>query len=163
MSFESESTLNSFLLGYLKNQVADLEESQLDLTPVSGFHSVRWILCHLAIAADMGVVLLGGEKQCPSAWHVAYGPGSSGVTHDKIKPTKGELLAKIDELNATLCSLANSADEAFLRQPHQLHLLKATPLQTQGDLISHLLTTHFATHIGQLSALRRQMGLPHLF
>jgi len=33
-------------------------------------------------------------------------------------------------------------------------------LPTRGDLLAHILTTHEATHLGQLSAWRRQLGFP---
>jgi len=46
---------------------------------------------------------------------------------------------------------------------HEVDLLKATPLKTRGDLVGHILTTHFATHLGQLSSLRRHFGRPPLF
>jgi hypothetical protein len=45
-----------------------------------------------------------------------------------------------------------------MSQPQTAELLKNTPLKTIGDVMDHLLTTHFAFHIGQLSAWRRLEG-----
>ena len=36
-------------------------------------------------------------------------------------------------------------------------------LPTVGDLLAHLLTTHSAYHLGQLSTWRRAAGLPEVF
>jgi hypothetical protein len=43
-----------------------------------------------------------------------------------------------------------------------VELFKDSPVQTQGDILSHLMTTHFATHVGQLSVWRRAHGKPPL-
>ena len=45
----------------------------------------------------------------------------------------------------------------------KLPLLYDTPIKSKGDLLNHILTTHFASHLGQLSSWRRLMGLPPLF
>jgi|694.fasta_scaffold00333_52 hypothetical protein len=159
----SEATLNVFLRQYLKMITNDLDERHLDAIVINGFHSPRWILCHLAIAGDMGLRMLGKDRHCPKTWAVAYGPGSDGSTHPKIAPSKEELLSKISDIYTELASAVQSAPSELLEQPHSLELLKSSALQTNGHLISHLLTTHFAVHLGQLSTIRRQIGLPHLF
>lgn len=161
--FETEMVLNQFLRDYLHQSVDSLSEEQLDATPINGFHSTRWILMHLAVTGDMGLVLLGETKQYPAAWHVAYGPKSSGSTHPKITAGSSELLEKIDQLYPQIQPSAVQAGTALLSQRHQLTLLKDTALQTNGHLLSHLLTTHFAVHLGQVSAIRRQFGFEPLF
>jgi uncharacterized damage-inducible protein DinB len=161
--FESEAVLNAFLLNYLRQSLADLPEEKLDEVPIADLHSLRWILTHLAIVADMGLVLLGKAKECPGAWHAAYGPKSTGRTHEKIRPTRIELTEKIDSLYPKVVEAAKSASAELLDQQHPLELLRSTTIQTNRHLMAHLLTTHFAIHLGQLSAIRRQMGFPHLF
>ena len=158
-----ETTLNSFLLQYLSMLTGDLQEEQLDLVPVEGLHTARWILAHIASTGDYGLRLLGQKPKCPRTWHVAYGPGSSGLTHPEIKPTKDELLENIREVYQELAKGFESTSLDGLDKPHGLGLLEKTPIQTKGQLISHLMTTHFSMHIGQLSAMRRQMGFPKLF
>jgi uncharacterized damage-inducible protein DinB len=161
--FDNEIALNTFLLKYTRMSVADLVEEQFDSVPISGLHSPRWILAHLAICADMALVMLGKTKQCPAAWHVAYGPKSAGTTHEKIRPQTGELLDAINRLYPEVGVAASQASLEFLEQSHSLDLLKGTSIQTNSHLLSHLLTTHYAVHLGQLSAIRRQMGLAYLF
>ncbi|MBX3422146.1 MAG: DinB family protein [Pirellulaceae bacterium] len=161
--FESEANLNRFLRQYLKLVTSDLSEEQLDQAPISGFHSVRWILCHLAIAGDMGLLMAGRNKHSPSGWRKAYGPGSDGQIHPQFRPTKQEALSLLTEIYEDLSGAVQMCSPDMLNQAHQLELLKQSVLQTNQHLLAHLLTTHFAVHLGQISTLRRQLGLPHLF
>jgi uncharacterized damage-inducible protein DinB len=158
-----QSILNQFTRQYLSMLVDGLTEEQLDLVPIEGFHSARWLLSHIATTGDLGLRLLGLPTKCPRTWHVAYAPGTDGVTHPQVKPTQQELLEKITEIYGQLAQGLNDAAPELLGEPHGLALLQRTAIQTKGQLISHLLTTHIAVHLGQLSAMRRQMGLPHLF
>jgi hypothetical protein len=50
-----------------------------------------------------------------------------------------------------------------MNERHKVPILRHTPLVTWSDVVAHLLTTHAAFHISQLSACRRQAGHPHLF
>lgn len=158
-----ETTLNGFLQQYLSMLTADLQDDQWDLVPIDGLHTVRWVLAHLASTGDYGLRLLGQTTKCPRTWHIAYGPGSSGLTHPEIKPSKAELMNKLSEVYQALAGSHAAASPELLSQPHGLGFLEKTSIQTKGQLISHLLTTHFSIHLGQLSAMRRQMGLPRLF
>ena len=161
--FQQPITLNEFNRGYLNGLLADMPLERLDDQLADGLHSVRWILAHLAIVSDYGLKQLDLPFVCPMTWHVAYGPSSQAGTSDRIKPTYEELMATIEQGYSALCNALRSADEERLAVPHEVELLKSTNLRTKADLVSHILATHFATHLGQLSTLRRLMGLPALF
>ncbi len=62
-----------------------------------------------------------------------------------------------------LRGLYSQLDTVPLRETHSVPLLAKTPLKTRGDLAAHILSTHFAFHLGQLSTLRRMLGRPPLF
>ncbi len=160
--FERELTLNHFLRQHLDRLTADLQDSELDQQAGVG-HSARWILVHLAIAVDYGLMQFGAAGVCPKSWHAAYGPGSSAGSHDSIRPSLAELKQAMNDGWQKLESCCRAADPALTEVPHDLDLLKNTPLRTKGDLAAHILTTHMATHIGQLSLWRRLFGKPHLF
>ena len=66
-------------------------------------------------------------------------------------------------LTPGLCQAAANADAEALAAPNEIELLEGSPLVTRGDLLSHLLTTHFSFHVAQLSAWRRAAGHAHLF
>ena len=161
--FVSEIILNEFNRAYLSRLMSDIPEDELDVQPHPELHSVRWILAHLAIAADYGFRQLDLPFVCPRDWHSGYGPTSQAGTAAGVRPTRDELLAKIDSGYAQLCSAASAAPASQLEEIHEVGLLKGTPLRTKSDLIAHLLATHFAVHLGQLSTLRRLSGRPMLF
>lgn len=161
--FEQLIILNEFNRGYLERLLVDIPAERLDEQPTDGLHSVRWILAHLAIVADYGLKQLNHPLICPKTWHVAYGPNSLPGTSDRVRPSIEELKAAIAEGYSTLCKSLKSFDHATLTTPHEVELLSQTNLRTKADLVAHFLATHFATHLGQLSTLRRLMGLPALF
>lgn len=161
--FEHEITLNEFNRYYLQNLLAEVPKSSMDELAFEGAHSVRWILAHLAIAADYGLVQFGETMAMPGEWHQAYGPTSQPGSHPTVLPSKADLVAAIDRGYTQLVELARNANVDSMAQSHTVELLRNTPLKSKGDIVAHILATHFATHIGQLSVLRRMSGLKPLF
>ena len=45
-----------------------------------------------------------------------------------------------------------------MRAPHAVKVLEGTPIETLGQCISHLLTSHFGFHLSQLSSCRPRGG-----
>ena len=160
---ESIVALNSFTLQYLHRMIDSISDPDLDSTFGAGSHSARWILAHLAIAVDYGFMQMEMPFLAPKEWHNAYGPGSEAESNAKIRPTKVELLKFIDDNYVKLCIVSLDADKSKLSVAHTVPLLYDTPIKSKGDLLNHILTTHFASHLGQLSSWRRLMGLPPLF
>lgn len=161
--FSYEITLNQFNRGYLTQLLADLTDEQLDVQPSPGLHSARWILAHLAICVDYGFKQLDKPFVCPMTWHAAYKPSSQPGTSPDVRPAREELLSVIENGYSQLCEALKTAAPEQLNAPHDVELLKQTPLKTKGQLTVHILTTHFATHLGQLSTLRRMLGFQPLF
>ncbi len=161
--FEAEIILNEFNRQYLTRLMAGFEEQDLDVQPHPDLHSMRWILAHLAIVVDYGMKQLELPFVCPLAWHAAYGPASKPGTSAKVRPTAEELLSSIERGYAQLCEALRCARADQLDVRHEVDLLKNTALISKRDLLSHILATHFATHLGQLSTLRRMAGHPPLF
>lgn len=161
--FEHEITIHEFLLGYLKMLLRDIDEEQLDTQPFGGANTPRWILAHLAICTDYASKALGGERACPREWHAAYGPTSQPNAPDAPRPAKSELLDAIAKGHARVGELARKADPEKMKTLHTLEILKGTPIKTVGEFIAHLMTSHLAGHIGQLSYWRRSLGKEPLF
>ncbi|MDB4731709.1 DinB family protein, partial [bacterium] len=110
-----------------------------------------------ALAADLAASLLGEEMGTDDAWMQTYGPGSTPVDDRGTYPSKAELLQKLESTCERAESLAIGASQ------DQLVAANETPFfpkqfPTVGDLLTHLLTTHAAMHLGQLSAWRRTVG-----
>lgn len=161
--FEYEISLSQLNRRYLGRLVEDMTEDNLDHQPAPGLHSARWILSHLAIVSDSGLKLLGLPMRLPLEWHAAYGMGSAPGSHERIRPSLEQLMAAITEGYSAVAETVKSASPEVLEQPHGIERLNWSGLVTRGELLAHLLTTHFALHIGQLSTLRRLQGKPHLF
>lgn len=156
---ERERKLYAFVLKYCHLLTADLSDEQMTLQPMPGTNHAAWILGHLAIATDSAARLLGERPACPAEWRTLFGPGSVVVADRHAYPTKAELLAAIEAGQARVAAAAATVGEDRLSRPHGLPILKEE-LPTVGDLLAHLMTTHPATHLGQLSAWRRMLGLP---
>ena len=109
-----------------------------------------------------------GQKFCGGAivheeWLRTFGPGSSDKIEDTGEFTKPQLTELITEGYPVFRELAREADESALSGPHGISLLEGSSVQTAGDVVAHLLTSHFAFHLAQLSGWRRAAGHAHLF
>ena len=117
---------------------------------------------HVAITAELGLRLFGGTiSHVP--WLKFFGPGSSDqIAHDGLF-TKDQLVTAITSGYQQLRELAAQADPERMEQPHGAEILKGTPIQTKGQLVAHLLSSHFGFHASQLSSCRRAEGHQALF
>ena len=161
--FERELRLYAYARDYLHRLADDIPDQQLAEQVGGAGHTPLWILGHLTIVNDAGLGLLGRRPRCPNDWHRHFGTGSPphglGI---EPRPSKAELLSAFDETADALAAAVPQAGADWEGAEQPLDFLKPL-IRTNGDLLGHLLTTHLATHCGQLSAWRRQMGFPHLF
>ncbi len=161
--FEREAVLYDFLLGYIQRLSADIEDQQLDWSPQPGVHSAAWILSHLAIATDYALMNLGQKPALPKEWHKRFGPGSNELSAGEGRPGKAELLEALAAGHARVKEAVKSVKSENLQGAHPVKVLDGTPIKTVEHLIAHLMTTHAAIHVGQLSFWRRCAGKPPLF
>jgi hypothetical protein len=156
--FEQEVTLYEFTLGHLKVIAADLDEAAMTVAPFEGANPPVWILGHLAICTDFAAQMLGLKPECPEPWHKQFAPGSQPSALQPPLPTKDELLSAIENGCRRVAAAAPSASSDVMAQEHPVQILKGTPIKTNGDLLAHLMSTHQAFHLAQLSACRRNAG-----
>ncbi len=156
--FEQELTLFKFNLHYLRMLTADLNESDLGVAPFEGANPPVWILGHLAVSTDYAARLLGLDGTCLRPWQKQFSPGTKPADLKPPLPTKSELLAAIEDVHRRVSEAAGGASAEAMNKPHNLELLKSTVLTTNGDVVAHLMTTHIAFHLAQLSACRRKAG-----
>ncbi len=160
---ESQIRVYQFLLSYLMQSVADLSEEELDNQPVGAGNPPRWILGHLAICCDYALRQMGAKPVCPKEWHAAFGPGSEPKAPGVAKPSKDELLAALTKGHEEVISAYRQTSAETLADPHGVAFLSVTPLQTKGDLVAHLMSSHEAGHLGQLTYWRRATGRKAFF
>ncbi len=158
--FERELTLYQFTLNHLRLLAADIDDAQLHVPPFEGANPPVWILGHLAVATDYAGRILGLEPQCPKPWHAQFGPGSKPAELKSPLPGKAELVTAIERGNRRVSEAVPKASADVLSQPHSVEILKPTNLKTLGDVLAHLMTTHQAFHVAQLSMCRRKSGKP---
>jgi hypothetical protein len=147
-------------LWYANALVKDLTEEQMVAQPVAGktMNHPAWVLGHLPTACDFALSLMGQKGVAPAGWDTLFGMSSKPQNDRKLYPSKAELLSALE-------AGYKAAGEAFKQFPAAKH---ADPMPdnlkqiwpTVGDALVFLLTAHDATHLGQLSAWRRAMGLP---
>jgi hypothetical protein len=157
--FERELTLYQFTLNHLRLLAVDIKEPDMNVAPFEGANPPVWILGHLAVATDYAGRMLGLPAICPKQWHAQFGPGSKPTELKAPLPTKGDLLAAIEAGHRRVSEAAPEANAEAMNQPHSVEILKTTNLKTNGDVVAHLMTTHQAFHVAQLSACRRKKGL----
>ncbi|MEI8021873.1 MAG: DinB family protein [Schlesneria sp.] len=160
--FESEIAVNENLLAQFEKIVADIPEETLFKPSAGHGHSPVWLLGHLAIVGEAGQRMVGG-KITHTEWLRLFGPGS--VDNISLDPnlTKSLLAASVTDAYSKLRSLAFVTDEANVSRPHGIAILTGTPIVTVKHCLTHLLTSHFAFHLSQLSSCRRAAGFPALF
>ena len=155
-------TLFKFNHTLLQSMLSDLSDNQLTFKPSPKSNSIRWLISHLLFTFDGVGQLLGHAPVLDPNWRHSFGPST---TDTPAAPTlsKTELLHKLAALREHVLASARNINDELVSQPHGVSFLAGTPLVTRGDLVAHLLTTHFSFHLGQLSTYRRQLGFAPLF
>ena len=159
-----------FNCGFLRKQFADVAEERADHVPVEGLKAPRWIAGHLAEGQWYATRYLGLENDfpLPEPWIAGFAPGSSstkpyGFGEQAELPPLAELLDYVTQTEHPIAEAVLALPEGSLVDPHGIELLQGVGIDSQADLVGHLMTTHFAFHLGQLSIWRRAMGQPPLF
>ena len=147
-----------FTLRFANLLVADIDDDQMARQPHPGMNHPAWVLGHYAIGADFVAQLLGQPMLTDDDWMATFGPGSTPTSDRSAYPSRDALLEVVNNTHVRAIEFMATAT------PEQLAAANETPFfpdvfPTVGDLLTHLLTTHAALHLGQLSAWRRCVGL----
>jgi DinB superfamily len=161
--FQRELRLNGLMHIVLMKLLNEAGDAELSEPIAEGGNPPAFILGHLAVAYDYALRNLGEPRVAPAEWHKRFRPGASPKDDTSPLPTKSELLAALETGRQRMVEAAAKADPERLNQPNNVEFFKGTPVQTVGDMVAHLLTTHPFFHMGQLSAWRRSKGKPFLF
>ncbi|MGB7328130.1 MAG: DinB family protein [Rubripirellula sp.] len=127
-------------------------------TPRGDANSPKWILGHLALGMDFGLMLLGSPTPAIEAMMPKYGPESAGGAVGDDGRSRADLLEHFRTVGDELKAKVLAADPAVFAEKQPTPFL-AEELPTVGDLLAHVFTTHIALHMGQLSQIRRESGI----
>lgn len=156
--FNHERTLYAYLYGYARLLVADVPEEKLTIQPSGIVNHPAWTLGHLANTADLALKLLGGSPLCTAEWGEKFGRGSTPVADRAAYPTKEALMAALETGHGKLAAAAEAATGETISAVNPIERNRHS-FPTVGALVAHIMTTHEANHLGQLSAWRRAMGM----
>ena len=149
--FQREVALYEFLLNYGRKLTEDLSPQQYYEQPSQGLNHPAWVLGHLSFVAQFGVSLCGGETWLDESWNDNFGVGSTPQNTPEPYPSVAELLEGYEDGHARLTQAVQQADPTLLQKETEIETLRAV-FPTQDLLVAHILTSHEATHLGQLSA-----------
>jgi hypothetical protein len=149
-------------LYYANQLVKDLSDDQMIAQPIAGvvLNHAKWVLGHIIGGADFTCSFLGESNPVsPAGWNELFGNGSK-VLGDRSKyPSKVELLTALTTAFDRRTDAMKKLTPARAAEPFPIEKFRGF-WPTLGDGAAYMCTVHDATHLGQLSAWRRALGLP---
>jgi uncharacterized damage-inducible protein DinB len=155
--------LNSYrlTLAYLRRLLDDLPDEALARQPAELVNHPAWVIGHLVHSCEALAGELGFAGWLPPAWREQYGTGSVPTSDRSAYPAKAMLLAALADAESRIVSRLESLGDAQMAVPLPDERYRTT-FPTLGHAVTHILTSHAAVHVGQLSAWRRAAGYPPL-
>lgn len=155
---EHVAYLYKFNLGIAQRFVADLTPEQMVLQPSGVVNHPAWTLGHLVMSANGLAMFLGLESQASDGWDRVFATGGIPSGDAADYPSKDALLAALAAQHERNTEAVLQADPAWLAAPHPDEQRRKY-FPTRGDIAAFLMTSHEASHLGQLSAWRRAAGI----
>ena len=150
------TTLN-FTRGWLGQLLEDIPADQMLHQVTPGGNHPLWIIGHLAWSDDFfRAELDGSAPTTPPAWKDLFGMGSEPTTDASRYPSVDELRQALDATRTALLDWFGGMDEAKLSAPLPDDWTSFAP--TYGALV-HIIAVHEAAHVGQLTVVRKSLGL----
>jgi DinB superfamily len=161
-----------FTLGLAGKLVDDVADDQMCAQPVPGrvMNHGAFLLGHLAWTSDQGIALLRPISPAAAAvseaawndagWKELFAMGAKPLTDRSRYPSKAELLSALADGHSRFASVVGQLTPEDLAMPTPERMRTRFP--TIGVLLTGLMTSHEASHLGQLSAWRRALGWPSL-
>jgi hypothetical protein len=156
--------VQGLLLGWDRNApyaaklVGDLTDEQMVQQPRPGMNHPAWTLSHLNLYHDVLVALLTHAPFADPKDH-QYGMTSKPVADRSAYASKADLIGTFQAGHDRVRSALLEAPPDVFEAAIPLERWKPSfPLV--GTILGYLMLSHESTHLGQLSAWRRAMGLP---
>lgn len=142
----------------LLSLLEDVPDDKLTHPPSPGANHALWIVGHLASADNFFMTTLGKQPACvKEEWAGLFGMGSTPVADASKYPSLAQLKDVAHSSRTRLCEWFGSLDETqlFTELPEDF---KTFAPHFGGLMFS--IAWHEGLHTGQLSAVRRSLGIP---
>jgi uncharacterized damage-inducible protein DinB len=139
----------------------DIPDDQFLHRPAAGCNHAAWILGHLAYADSMICAgISGGAHSAPRGFKPLFGIGSTPGDDASVYPSPAELRTVLQTTRQALLAWFQGMDDVQLASP--------LPNDWEGFAPSYasLMTKcawHEGVHSGQLTVIRKTLGLPSKF
>jgi uncharacterized damage-inducible protein DinB len=148
-------------LEYLRRLLADVPDELLTFQPGGVMNHPAWVIGHLthsfqAIGSELGIT-----RWLPVNWEQQFGTGSVPVEIRDAYPCKDELLNALADGQLRVVKRLHQIGEEGLGEPLPDDRYRDM-FPTLGHAVLHILTSHVAVHVGQVTVWRRAAGLEPL-
>ena len=150
-----------FCLDYLRDQVADLDATQMVTQPGEITNHPAWVIGHLTFSCQAIGGEIGLAEWLPAHWAQDFGTGSVPIPDASHYRPKGEALEMLGDAQTRIALAVERLGDAQLDAPLPDEHFRDT-LPTIRHALTQVLVAHPANHIGQLTIWRRALGLPQI-
>ena len=151
--------LNSYTLSltYLRELVAEVPDDMFTAQLAGAVNHPAWVMGHLIYSAQAIGGEIGLTQWLPSEWAAQFATGSIPVSDRTMYPSKDSLLGWLTDAEQRIRNrIITIGDDGMLEPLPDVRHRESFP--TIGHAVLHILTTHAALHIGQLTVWRRVLG-----
>jgi hypothetical protein len=149
---------NKLALDYLRRLVADVPDDWMPRQFAGVINHPAWVIGHIIYSCQAIGGEIGIAAWLPDDWASKFGTGSVPVGKPDAYPDKKTLLRALDEGQRRLAAALSSMDESDMDKPlPDVSYREIFP--TIGQAVLHILTSHTAVHVGQVTVWRRASGL----
>jgi hypothetical protein len=147
----------SLSLSYLRQLVDDVPDDMFTAQLAGAINHPAWVTGHLIYSAEAIGGEIGLTPWLPSDWAARFGTGSIPVSDRQAYPSKDILLGSLTDAEQRIRNrLMRIGDDGMMEPLPDVRHRESFP--TIGHAVLHILTTHAAIHIGQLTVWRRVLG-----
>ena len=150
--------LSIFMLSRARPILEGLTDEHRALEPMPGTKTAGWLLGHLAFTGDYGRRLCGRPPLCDESWTRRFAPGTQPSHDPHAYPPMTELTGTFGSVYTDLLTAAAEAPCHVLTAANPYSAARER-FPTVRDFLFHLMTAHFAYHLGQLHCWRAAAGL----
>ena len=149
----------AYALGFLREQVAGVSETDMVKQPNGIRNHPAWVIGHLTVVCEAIGGAIGLPPWLPEEWATRFGTGSVPIADASAYDTKENALARLRDAQGRITRAVAELDESRLDEPFPDPAYHDV-FPTIRHALTQILAGHPAFHVGQLSVWRKAMRLP---